>query len=56
MRQCAVVTNSQTVVTNSQTVVRGVWRYCTRGIAVVQHVSGAGADCCVRGICQWSRP
>ena len=43
MRQCAVVTNSQTVV-------HGVRRYWTRGIAVVQHVSGAGADCWVRGM------
>ena len=43
MRQCAVVTNSQAVV-------HGVWRYWTRGIAVVQQVSGAGADCMVRGM------
>jgi hypothetical protein len=38
VRQCAVVTNSQIAV-------HGVRRYWTRGIAVVQHVCGAGADC-----------
>jgi hypothetical protein len=43
VRQCAVVTDSQIVL-------HGVRRYWTRGIAVVQHVSGAGADCCVRGM------
>lgn len=43
MRQCAVVTSSQTVV-------HGVRRYWTRGISVFQHVSGAGADCWVRGM------
>lgn len=43
VRQCAVVTNSQTAV-------HGVRRYWARGIAVVQHVSGADADCWLRGM------
>lgn len=37
-------------VTSSQTVIHGVRRYWARGIALVQHVSGAGADCWLRGM------